>query len=76
MAIFKPFKAIRPVPEYASEVAALPYDVMSSAEAAEMVKGKPHSFLHVDKAEIDLPRAPTPTPNRSTSRRERISTSS
>ena len=55
MAIFKPFKAIRPVPEYASEVAALPYDVMSSAEAAEMVKGKPHSFLHVDKAEIDLP---------------------
>ena len=28
---------------------------MSSAEAAEMVKGKPHSFLHVDKAEIDLP---------------------
>ena len=46
MAIFKPFKAIRPVPEYASEVAALPYDVMSSAEAAEMVKGKPHSFLH------------------------------
>lgn len=55
MAIFKPFKAIRPVPEYAAEVAALPYDVMSSAEAAEMVKGKPHSFLHVDKAEIDLP---------------------
>ncbi len=55
MAIFRPFKAIRPVPEYASRVAALPYDVMNSKEAAEMVKGNPYSFLHVDKAEIDLP---------------------
>ncbi len=55
MAVFMPFKAIRPVPEYASKVAALPYDVMNSAEAAEMVKGNPYSFLHVDKAEIDLP---------------------
>ncbi len=54
MAVFRPFKAIRPVPEYADKVAALPYDVMNSAEAAEMVKGNPHSFLHVDKAEIDL----------------------
>lgn len=55
MAIFRPFKAIRPVPEFASRVAALPYDVMNSKEAAEMVKGNPYSFLHVDKAEIDLP---------------------
>ncbi len=55
MAIFRPFKAIRPIPEYADKVAALPYDVMNSAEAAEMVKGNPYSFLHVDKAEIDLP---------------------
>lgn len=55
MAIFRPFKAVRPVPEYAGRVAALPYDVMNSAEAAEMVKGNPYSFLHVDKAEIDLP---------------------
>ena len=55
MAIFKPFRAVRPLPAYACEVAALPYDVMNSAEAAEMVKGNPHSFLHVDKAEIDLP---------------------
>ncbi len=55
LAIFKPFKAIRPVPEFAAKVAALPYDVMNSAEAAEMVKGNPYSFLHVDKAEIDLP---------------------
>lgn len=54
MAIFRPFKAIRPLPDKAQEVAALPYDVMSSAEAKEMVKGKPYSFLHVDKAEIDF----------------------
>ena len=54
MAIFKPFKALRPVNECASKVAALPYDVMNSDEAREMVKGNPYSFLHVDKAEIDL----------------------
>lgn len=55
MAVFKPFKALRPASEYASQVAALPYDVMNSDEAREMVSGKPYSFLHVDKAEIDLP---------------------
>lgn len=55
MAVFKPFKAIRPISEYASQVAALPYDVMNSKEAAQTVIGKPYSFLHVDKAEIDLP---------------------
>ncbi|MCI5902191.1 MAG: DUF1015 family protein [Blautia sp.] len=54
MAVLKPFRAVRPVKEYASKVAALPYDVMSSQEAREMVKGNPWSFLHVDRAEIDL----------------------
>lgn len=54
MAVIKPFRAIRPVPEMVDKVAALPYDVMSSAEAREMVKDNPYSFLHVDKAEIDL----------------------
>ena len=56
MATVRPFKAIRPIPEYASKVAALPYDVMNSEEAAKMVEGNPCSFLHVDKAEIDLPK--------------------
>lgn len=56
MAILKPFKAIRPKDEYASQVGALPYDVMNSEEAREMVKDKPYSFLHVDKAEVDLPK--------------------
>lgn len=55
MAVFKPFKALRPTPQYAPKVAALPYDVMNSAEAKEMVVGNPYSFLHIDKAEIDLP---------------------
>lgn len=54
MAVFKPFKALRPLPEFASMVAALPYDVMNSQEAFQMAKGNPLSFLHVDKAEIDL----------------------
>ena len=55
MSVLRPFRAIRPTQENASKVAALPYDVMNSQEAAEMVKGNPISFLHVDKAEIDLP---------------------
>ncbi len=54
MAIFRPFKAIRPIADKAQDVAALPYDVMNSEEAKEMVVGKPYSFLHVDKAEIDF----------------------
>ena len=54
MAVVRPFKGIRPVAELADKVAALPYDVMNSAEAREMVKGNPYSFLHVDRAEIDL----------------------
>lgn len=55
MAKIKPFKGYRPVPELCSRVAALPYDVMTSEEAREIVKGNPYSFLHVDRAEIDLP---------------------
>lgn len=55
MATIRPFMAIRPAANYAKDVAALPYDVMNSEEAREMVKGKPWSFLHVDKAEVDLP---------------------
>ena len=56
MATIRPFMAIRPAEAYAKDVAALPYDVMNSEEAREMVQGKPWSFLHVDKAEVDLPK--------------------
>ena len=54
MAIVKAFKAFRPKMDLVSKIAALPYDVMNSEEAREMVKGNEYSFLHVDKAEIDL----------------------
>ena len=54
MITVKPFYALRPDEKYVSECAALPYDVMSSDEAREETKDKPYSFLHIDKAEIDL----------------------
>lgn len=54
MAIVKAFKAFRPKKELASKIAALPYDVMNSEEAREMVEGNKYSFLHVDRAEINF----------------------
>ncbi|GBC80509.1 hypothetical protein HRbin09_01749 [bacterium HR09] len=50
-----PFRALRPRPELAAEVAAPPYDVVSSEEARQLARGKPYSFLHINKPEIDLP---------------------
>lgn len=55
MALVLPFKAIRPQRQVVSKVAALPYDVMSREEAKDAVHGKPLSFLHVEKSEIDVP---------------------
>lgn len=55
MATIRPFRAVRPHETLADKVAALPYDVMNSEEAREMVKDNPYSFLHVDKSEVDLP---------------------
>src|SRR2546423_3643644 len=57
MATIKPFAALRPAPELASQICELPYDVMSSAEARQIAAGNPLSFLHVSKPEIDLPPA-------------------
>jgi uncharacterized protein (DUF1015 family) len=54
LTLIKPFRALRPAPGRAADVLAPPYDVLSSAEARERAKGKPWSFLHVSKAEIDL----------------------
>ena len=53
--LFNPIYAIRPIKEKAQQVVAPPYDVLTSEEAREMAKGKPLSFLHISKAEIDLP---------------------
>jgi uncharacterized protein (DUF1015 family) len=53
--LIRPFAGLRPVPERAAEVAAPPYDVLSSEEARVRAAGKPWSFLHISKPEIDLP---------------------
>ena len=55
MALLHPFRALRPRPEQAAAVAAVPYDVVSTKEARSLASGKPLSFLHVSRAEIDLP---------------------
>ncbi|WP_300337902.1 DUF1015 family protein [Accumulibacter sp.] len=53
--LLQPFKGLRPRSSDAAAVAAPPYDVLSSDEARAAASGKPLSFLHVSKAEIDLP---------------------
>lgn len=63
MAKIKPFKAIRPCREYAYKVAALPYDSISYKEALKVVKNNEYSFLHVDRAEIDLDQSINPYDN-------------
>ena len=55
MAVFRAFKALRPTEGKAEAVAALPYDVVNREEAAAIGKENPDSFLHVDRAEMDLP---------------------
>ncbi len=55
MAMIQPFKALRPQPQLAKQVASQPYDVLSSTEAKQVAAGNPASFLHVTKSEIDLP---------------------
>lgn len=55
MVKIKAFRGIRPDKELASKIAALPYDVMNSEEARALAADDPYSFLHVSKAEIDLP---------------------
>ena len=55
MAALVPFRALRPAPASAARVAAVPYDVVNREEAQELAAGNPLSFLHVSRAEIDLP---------------------
>jgi uncharacterized protein (DUF1015 family) len=55
MAIIRPFRAVRPDPAVAPRVAAVPYDVVDAEEARALAGGNPLSFLHVSRAEIDLP---------------------
>ena len=55
MALIVPFRALRPTPASAARVAAVPYDVVNGQEAHALANGNPLSFLHVSRAEIDLP---------------------
>jgi uncharacterized protein (DUF1015 family) len=55
VAIIRPFNALRPQAERAAQVAAVPYDVVSTEEARALASGNPWSFLHVSRPEIDLP---------------------
>src|SRR5690606_3080575 len=55
MPLIRPFPGLRPTPEHAAAVLAPPYDVPASDEARARAAGRPYSFLHVSKPEIDLP---------------------
>ncbi len=55
MTLIRPFTGLRPVDARAAEVVAPPYDVLSSDEARVRAAGRPWSFLHISKPEIDLP---------------------
>src|SRR5438067_12209491 len=55
MALVRPFRAVRPVADAAKRVAAVPYDVVDVEEARALAAPEPLSFLHVSRAEVDLP---------------------
>src|SRR5919108_6211807 len=55
MSVIRPFRALRPKREHAAEVSSVPYDVVNTEEARSLASGKPLSFLHVTRSEIDLP---------------------
>lgn len=55
MAILKPFRGIRPTPEFVQRVVCRPYDVLDEKEARAEANGDPYSFYHVIKPEIDFP---------------------
>lgn len=60
MTLIRPFKGLRPRQEYANDVVAPPYDVLNTAEARIRAEGRPYSFLHISKPEIDLPEGTDP----------------
>ncbi len=60
MSIIRPFRALRPLPSRVDRVSAVPYDVVNAEEARQLAAGNPLSFLHVSRAEIDLPPSTDP----------------
>ena len=55
MADVKPFRAVRPDKDKAGHIAALPYDVMNTAEAKAEIAREPLSFLAIDRPETSFP---------------------
>src|SRR5437773_7377957 len=55
VAVIRPFSALRPEPDRASEVASVPYDVVNTDEARALAASNLLSFLHVSRPEIDMP---------------------
>jgi len=64
MTLIRPFAGLRPRPEFAADVVAPPYDVLSTAEARARAAGRSKSFLHISKPEIDLPEDTNPYDDR------------
>ena len=60
MSFLAPFRALRPAPDAAADVASVPYDVVNTDEARALAAGHPLSFLHVTRPEIDLPAGTSP----------------
>lgn len=60
MTLIRPFTGLRPAADRAADVVAPPYDVLSSTEARQRAKGRPWSFLHISRPEIDLPEGTDP----------------
>jgi uncharacterized protein (DUF1015 family) len=58
--LVRPFAALRPTAASAAAVVAPPYDVVSTDEARALAAGRPHSFLHISRPEIDLPEGSSP----------------
>ena len=60
MTLVRPFRGLRPKSEFAKDVVAPPYDVLNTSEARVRAQGRPYSFLHISKPEIDLPEDTNP----------------
>ncbi|HWS12006.1 MAG TPA: DUF1015 family protein [Rhodocyclaceae bacterium] len=60
MPLIRPFAGLRPAAGRAAEVIAPPYDVLTAEEAKRRADGRPWSFLHISKPEIDLPEGTDP----------------
>lgn len=60
MKLIQPFCGLRPPSNLAEKISAPPYDVINRQEARAFAAGNPHSFLHVSKAEINLPQSVPP----------------